>query len=329
MHLTYRHFEMIETLVRCRTIGRAANLLGLSQPGMSRALKTLEEQIGGPLFEKSHTGLIPTTLAEIFMRNNRALQAPLEDIVVEIERMKGVNTGRLVIGAGLYAAAISVTRAVGEVHKRHPGLAIELIERDWRDITLDVLSGSIDLAIVDVSAAIKGADFDVEPLPHHKCLVMVREGHPLREMRTVKMRDLIKYPYCGTQPSSWVNALTTKHPEIFGAVEKKEAAVPVTVNSVEAVRAVVQSSDCFGILPRCVIPNAAAFRPLVELVIPELDWLRTNYGFVSRKNRPPSPAGKAFMAIVRDIEAEMAQRESNETRADVKPSSLTMAQTAP
>ncbi len=312
MYLTLRHFELIETIARSRSIGRAAEMLGLSQPGVSRALKSLEDQVGGKLFEKGKTGLVPTTLAEIFLRRNRALQAPLEDILIEIERMKGVNSGRLVVGAGLYSAAISVTRALALTIKRHPGISIELIERDWRDITLDVLSGSIDLAIVDVSAALKSADFDVEPLPHHKCVVAVREGHPLTGFRPVKMQDLIKFPYCGTQPSSWVTELTTKNPDIFGAVKKEEAAVPVTANSMEAVRNIVLSSDCFGVFPQWVLSTAEKFSPLVALTVPELDWLRTNYGFIRRKSRPPSPSAEAFMTILREVEAEIALSEAKQ-----------------
>ena len=63
MRLTLRHFEIIEALNSKGSVTEAAKSLGLSQPGLSRALKMLEDQIGGKLFSKSEQGLIATPLA--------------------------------------------------------------------------------------------------------------------------------------------------------------------------------------------------------------------------------------------------------------------------
>ena len=39
----------------------------------------------------------------------------------------------------------------------------------------------------------------------------------------------------------------------------------------------------------------------------EAPWLRLNYGFILKRGRTPSPAGKAFMDVVREIEAATPQ----------------------
>ena len=78
MRLTLRHFEIVEALQSLGTVTAAARALGLSQPGLSRALKTLEEQIGGKLFTKADHGLVATPLADVFLRHHRQLLTPVE-----------------------------------------------------------------------------------------------------------------------------------------------------------------------------------------------------------------------------------------------------------
>ena len=84
MRLTLRHFEIVQTLHSEGSVTAAAKALGLSQPGLSRALKMLEDQIGGKLFSKSEQGLIATPLAEVFLRRHKSLAHPIEAILTDI-----------------------------------------------------------------------------------------------------------------------------------------------------------------------------------------------------------------------------------------------------
>ena len=108
MRLTLRDFEIVQALNAMGSVTAAAKAVGLTQPGLSRALKLLENQIGGKLFIKDDRGLIATPLAEVFLRRHKLLASPIEDILSDIEQLKSAQKGRVVIGAGTYASFVSV-----------------------------------------------------------------------------------------------------------------------------------------------------------------------------------------------------------------------------
>jgi DNA-binding transcriptional LysR family regulator len=68
MNITLRHFEIVDAVVKCQSITRAAALLEMTQPGLTRAIKALEDQIGKDLFIRTPRGLDPTDAASIILK---------------------------------------------------------------------------------------------------------------------------------------------------------------------------------------------------------------------------------------------------------------------
>ena len=315
MRLTLRHFEIVQTLHSEGSVTAAAKALGLSQPGLSRALKMLEDQIGGKLFSKSEQGLIATPLAEVFLRRHKLLAHPIEAILTDIEQLKSAQMGRVALGVETYASFISVYRAVARTHKKHPALIFDLMERDWRDIMLELISGTLDLAVIDLSAARQSSEVEIEPLPLHACGIAVRKNHPLAERENLSVSDLMDYPYCGTYPSQWALEKARLSSNFFGSAGKNysHSGVPLAAHTLSAIRQIIQSSDAFGIIPRILFhrkETKSLAQDVVILNIPELKWLSTNYGMVWRRNRPLSPAVKVIMAEIRRVEAELVEQEA-------------------
>lgn len=315
MRLTLRHFEIIEALNSKGSVTEAAKSLGLSQPGLSRALKMLEDQIGGKLFSKSEQGLIATPLAEVFLRRHKLLASPIEAILSDIEQLKSAQLGRVVIGAGTYAPLISIYGAIARTHKKHPSLVFDLIERDWRDIMLELISGALDLAIIDISAAQQTSEVEIESLPRHACTIGVRKDHPLTKKEKRSVGDLMDYPYCGTYPSQWALEKARFSGNFFGGSGKNysHSGVALAAHTFPAILQIIQSSDAFGIVPR-ILFHKKQMKSLADditpLDIPELNWLGTNYGMVWRRNRPLTPAVKALMTEIRLVEEERVNEEA-------------------
>ena len=315
MHLTLRHFELVQAVHAHNSFTLAAKSLGLSQPALSRAVKALEEQIGGKLFEVREGGLVATPLAEVFIKRHETLRAPLEEILSDIDQLKSALKGKIVVGVGTYAPLLSVYETIAQIHQQNASIAIDLIERDWRDTMLALISGKIDLGVVDVSAARQNSQFEVEKLPAHSCGIYVRKEHPLATKREITTAELSNYSYCGTYPSQWVLERAEGQRAVFGVStqESKARSAPITLHTLEAARQVVLSSDAFGIFPRILLhKNKATFmgEGLTLLNVPELNWLSTNYGMIWRRSRPRSPALEVFVAQLRAVESTLAKEEA-------------------
>ena len=314
MRLTLRHFELVQALHAQGSITSAARFLGVTQPALSRALKGLEDQIGGKLFEVSDKGLIATPLADVFLRRYHTLRRPLEEILNEIDALKSSRTGQIIIGTGTYAAPVSLYRAIARTHRSLPAVKFDLLERDWRDIMLELVAGTINLAIVDISAAEKNSEFDYEALPHHACGIAVRRDHPLTKKNHIAISDLINFPYCGTFPSRWTLSHAGYNANLFGAAHENfsESGVQMAVHTLPAIASMIKNSDAFGIIPRVFFHSESPVRFIHDLVLlncPDLEWLRTNYGMIWRRNRPPGPTIEVLMNHIRAIEAELVTDE--------------------
>ena len=76
--LRLRNVRMLLSLAQTRNISHSAAMLNTTQPGLSKWLKDLEQDIGLPLFERHARGLIPTQYGEVLIEHARRLDAQLD-----------------------------------------------------------------------------------------------------------------------------------------------------------------------------------------------------------------------------------------------------------
>ena len=115
---------------RAGSLTRAAAKLGLNQSTMSRRLAAFEEVIGGPLFDRTPDGLVPTDLAaRLLGPAERAEEAAHDAARVVFDREHGVEGDvRLAVADGM--ADFVVAPGLAELRERHPGLRVTLFVSD-------------------------------------------------------------------------------------------------------------------------------------------------------------------------------------------------------
>ena len=78
--------EYFVAIAEAGTIGRAAKRLRVAQPPLSRNLRSLEEELGGPLFERTTRGVRLLPRGELFLARARRILVDVEAAVVEARR---------------------------------------------------------------------------------------------------------------------------------------------------------------------------------------------------------------------------------------------------
>ncbi len=219
MNLDVRHFELVNAINTGGSINAAAKILGVTQPAISSALKTLENSIGGKLFETKHGNLKSTALAEIFISRSSKVKAPLEQILIDIENIKRGIYRQLNIGVGFYPPMLSLFPTITKLNQEENSKTLSIVERDWRDITLAILSETIDFGIIDVSIAENSNRYTFRKLPRHSCGIVVRKNHPLTKLDAVKIEHLYEYSYCGPHPSRWAIERDLLAEKLFGQAQ--------------------------------------------------------------------------------------------------------------
>lgn len=304
--LNLRLLHQAITLATYRSYARAAQALHLTQPALSRSIAGLEAQLGEKLFNRSPRGVELTAFGELVLARGRLLVDGASELEREIKLMRGLESGELRVGAGPYAAAMSVGRAIARLAAAHPQLRIDLMQGDLRATVDAVIAGRIELAVVELSLAEGEPRLVLEPLPAHRACAYCRAGHPLLDDARPTLDRILRFPFVGTR----VPPRVARH---FLAVAKRgtidpdtgDYLPPLKVDNMPTAREVVLASDAVTAGPVALFADDVRAGRLARLPLPE-QWGYTAYGFVARRGAVLSPAAEAFKNEVRAVEAELS-----------------------
>jgi DNA-binding transcriptional LysR family regulator len=278
---------------------------------LSRSIAGLEAAVGERLFNRTRHGAEPTAFGELLLSRAGAILEGAAFLEQEIERMRGLEVGKVRVGSGPYPAELSVGQAVGELARRYPKLRVEVTVTDLPPIVDALVEGKFDVGVLELSYAESETRLTSEPLPRHPALLFVRAGHPLESDRNLPLARIAEFPFTGPRIPP---RLAKRFVDVFssGGIDRDtgDYLPSIRVDSFATARAVVLASDAVGVSPLPLIRTDLEEGRLAALPV-ELPALATNYGLVYRRDRKPSPAAEAFMAEVRKVEAKIAAEEAH------------------
>jgi DNA-binding transcriptional LysR family regulator len=305
MALDIRQLQHVVAIGRFRNFGRAAESLGISQPALSKSLNVIERDLEVRLFERSRSGVTPTAFGELLMERAGPLLHGLDEAQTDIRRLRGLEAGSLAVGAGPFAFELIVATAVAAMAKDHPRLLLRLVEGYWDSLTREVLAGSLDIAVAEVTDAEQEPRLSVERLGERRGVFYCRAGHPLLDRPSPSFKEIAAYPLA-------LNPLPGRISHFFeraGAPGRLDPVTghfhpAITVASVPLRRMLVKETDAVSWAPTALIETELRAGTLVALPL-DPGWARLNYGIIRRADRPATPAEVAFIAELRSAEARL------------------------
>ncbi|MFE3194032.1 LysR family transcriptional regulator [Nocardia sp. NPDC059240] len=164
--------------------GRAAELLFIAQPVLSRQIRALEEELGAQLFARDRRGTALTAAGEQLLLDAKPLLASADALQRRVIRAaQGGDTFTVGFMPGLI-----VTAAVRALTDRHPGLRVELVRTGWFDQVEVVHDGQVDVSVVRLPIDPHG--LIVRPLYTEPRVVVLPADHRLAGKDTVSVADL-------------------------------------------------------------------------------------------------------------------------------------------
>jgi DNA-binding transcriptional LysR family regulator len=181
-------------------IGRAAQRLHLSQPAVSKRLKSLEDLVGAPLLERSARGVTMTAAGERLYAHARRITASMDELTGLLEQIRGSSeTVHLAIS---HTAAEFVMPKALVLMRRWTSAPVEVIIANSRVVKHMVAAGEAD---VGVAACLRGetvADTACEPLIDDEIVVAVPLGHPWARRSSIMPEELLATPIVLRDPDA-------------------------------------------------------------------------------------------------------------------------------
>ena len=180
------------TIAQERNITRAADKLLVTQPTLSRQIKDLEEELGVILFRRSSRELQLTEDGQYLY--NRALEIlALVNKTEENLTRKGEVGGDLYIGAAESASLELIARACESMVTLYPQIRLNFRSGNADAVFEGLDQGTLDFGIIFGSSV--PAKYQFLELPRlDRWSVIVPQGHPLAEKKTVNLAEIVRYP---------------------------------------------------------------------------------------------------------------------------------------
>lgn len=293
-----RQLRHLVAVVEAGNYAKAAERLSITQPSLSRSVQALESRLGARLLDRGRRGVVLTPIGRTALQHARVLIKQAELASREIALLVGRAAGHVTIGAGPYAAWLSVGTAVGRFARLHPGISVSLRVGDWDEVTREVLAAQIDLAIVDTSSADVDPRLVLQRLPERPVRYFCRAGHPLANGITPSLDELARYPLATAALPKRLAHLRTPRPTHAPAGSD----LPwLHVNTFEMSRHIVLASNALGFATDTQIAQDVEAGLLVALDV-AVEGLHTSYGIIRLAERSLSPAAKSFIQVMLETE---------------------------
>lgn len=183
-------------------ISRAAAALHTSQPGVSRQIRVLEQQLGAAILARSRgrvSGLTPSGM-QALAKSRRVLNE-VEGLRLMSKNFVGDVIGTLGIATQHSYAISIVPRAVAAMRKRYPRVSVTVQQAAAALGVEMVRYGDVDVAITieppPPGSGLAGLHIAKIPL-----VLIVPAGHPILKKRSIVIEDLLSYPFIGPISSS-------------------------------------------------------------------------------------------------------------------------------
>ena len=175
-------------------ISRAAESIHTSQPGVSKQIQLLEEEIGVQLFQRNGKRL--SGLSEPGIR----VYESIVEIMREVKNIKNVSDEYERKDSGSFTIATTHTQAryklpvvVESFVKKYPKINLNIHQGDPAQVTAQILNGEADVGIATESISLNDKIFCIPCYSWNRCLVMPKD-HPLLRVKDINLNHLATYP---------------------------------------------------------------------------------------------------------------------------------------
>lgn len=177
------------TVVREEGINRAAEVLHITQPTLSRQLSGLEEEIGVKLFERGARKITLTREGMLLRRRAEEILSLVQKTEEELTEQEDLVDGKIVIGSGELAAVWILPDLIGAFSEKYPLVTFDLFTANADLVKEQMEKGLVDMGILLEPIDMEKFDF-IRLHQKERWVVLMRPGDPLAEKEAVSAKDL-------------------------------------------------------------------------------------------------------------------------------------------
>jgi DNA-binding transcriptional LysR family regulator len=302
--LKLRDVRVLMAVAECRSMGKAAVQLAVSQPAISKAIAGMERTLGVPLLDRDSQGVEPTIYGSALLKWANVFFDDLRQGVREIEFLADPTAGEVRVGTAEAMAAGVVPAVIYQLSRKFPRLSFNVTQSQTVALQYhDLRERTVDLVLGRIAGPVADEDLNVEILFEDPFLVVAGMKSKWLSRRRIEPVELINEAWCIPANDGFVRSHLT------AAFRARGLDIPkytVGSNSIQLYNAMLATGHFLAVLPSSTL-RLSGKRLGVKALSVDLSIPPGLVGIVTLKSRALSPVVQLFIEHARKVAKPLAK----------------------
>jgi DNA-binding transcriptional LysR family regulator len=285
-------FDQLETFLevaRHASFSRAAEKRFRTQPAISSQIRSLEEEVGAKLFDRSGGRVSLTAAGKAFQKYVEETLDARKTMLVNLAEMERIPRGEITIGANEGTCLHILPEVFADFKKQYSDVSVNIKRADYGKILESVIDNSVDFGVV--SLPVTDNRLTVVLIHRDELVIIAPPNHPLGKLKSATMADVRSFPLVVPKAGHTRDALD----QLFHDRRMKPH-YTMELDSSELLKRFVAAGVGVGFIPRSNIEEDVRAKALVAITMADAQ-VRRDLALVFRKDKALSRAALAFIEI--------------------------------
>ena len=285
-------------MTETRSFTRAAEVVHLTQPGISKHIKQMEEYYGVPLFDRLGKKVALTQAGEILLEATQEIMASITAAEQRIEDLKGLRGGKLVLGASFPVGIYFLPSVLAAFRKQHPAVEVTLDISLGERIVARILANKLDLGMV--SREVHDPRLVCKEFMKDELIAIAPRNHRWARKKQIKPKELLEETFVEAARGAGIRAVVEERLRDEGVVLTNV----LDFGNLEGAKRAVEVGLGVSIQPQSVVQREISAGSLLGVGVAGMNVEFAHF-YVHRKDKHLSSAANAFLGLVKSQPAQL------------------------
>lgn len=236
---TLQQLRILKAVATEKNFTKAAELLYLSQPSLSKQIKTLEKNLDVLLINRENNRISLTENGKIFLHYSERILALCEESCRALVDLKNGERGHLRVGASQTIGTYLMPRVLALFAQNYPQIDLKVQVNSTRLIAKNLINREVDIAVVggEIPDELK-KNLTVESFVEDEFSLIVPRSHPFATKKIITKEDLYHLNFITLNSNSTIRKFIDNI-LIQNQIETKQLKIIMQLNSIEGIKTAV------------------------------------------------------------------------------------------
>jgi DNA-binding transcriptional LysR family regulator len=287
---TLQQLRILKAVATEENLTRAAELLYVSQPSLSKQIKTLEKNLDILLINRENNKISLTENGKVFLQYCERILALCEESCRVLVDLKNGERGNLTVGASQTIGTYLMPRVLALFAQNYPQIDLKVQVNSTRIIAKNIVNREIDIAVVggEIPEELK-KNLSVKHFVEDEFSLIISKSHPFATKKKITKEDLYHLNFITLNANSTIRKFIDNI-LIQNQIQTKQLKIIMQLNSIEGIKTAVSLGVGAAFVSSSAIEKEIELKTLAILKIDNIRISRT----LSIISNPECYKSKAF-----------------------------------